>query len=182
MYPPLWYHPQYFHCPKYPLCFVYSSPNSQLLVTADNFTVSISFCCPECHIAGQITSFISWKWLLIDSGAFQWGVWTLECIAMWWDFYRGNGLFIVFPLRWRSQVLFVFIVFKLSISIWGNQSSFLWHQNALSFMRRKYDFSLCFCQFANWYLSSFPIWYSNIKGSFLYISFLRTGFILLTHD
>ena len=144
MYRPLWYHPEYFHCFKNPLHFVCSSHSSQPLATTDLFTFCIIFCFPGCHIVGQITSFISGKWLLIDSWAFQWDGCTFEYTAMWWDFYRGNSLFIIFPLCWRSQFHFVFMVFKLYISIWGSQFSFLWHQITLSFMKKKRDFSLCF--------------------------------------
>ena len=48
MYPSLWYHTEYFHCPKNPLCYAYSSwphPTNHL-----SFTFSIILPFPECHI------------------------------------------------------------------------------------------------------------------------------------
>ena len=66
MYPSWWYHTEYFHCPKNPLCSAYSSlPTApHPLTTTDLFTVSIVLPFPECHTVG-ITQYVSFSgWLL----------------------------------------------------------------------------------------------------------------------
>ena len=50
MYPSLWYHTEYFHCPKNPLCSVYSSLLPQPLATTDLFTVSLVLSFPAWHV------------------------------------------------------------------------------------------------------------------------------------
>ena len=57
MYPPLWCHAEYFHCPKNAFYLFISPPSPQ--ATTDLFNVCIVLPFPECHSAA-IIAFSNW--------------------------------------------------------------------------------------------------------------------------
>ena len=80
MYPPLWSHLEYFHCPKTPLCSACPSLTPlQPLATTDLFTLTIGFPFPECHRLGifQYTAFSDWLLFLCNLH------WSFFCIFSW---------------------------------------------------------------------------------------------------